>query len=817
MEYLDFELRIAPGAGREYPVSVLRSPAGEASGTMHFPFDTIALQSSLQSLQIALLRSGGVRRDVLSDEQQSVAQFGQQLFEALMTESVRETFRRSQDRARDSRKGLRLRLRIEAPELAALPWEYLYDPSDGDYVCLSTDTPVVRYLELDRPPAPVEVQPPLSILGMIASPTDRPALDVQRERQRVEGATAALRGAGLLKLTWLEGSTWRDLQKAMRQGPFHIFHFVGHGGFDSVSREGVMALTDDAGKTALLSATQLGRVLADHQSLRMVVLNSCLGAKGSGTDVFSSTASILVRRGVPAVIAMQYEISDDAALEFARSLYEALADELPVDAAVAEARKAISLSVNNSVEWGTPVLFMRSPDGVLFRIKGLTPSAARASGSYAALAKVAPPAEKISAERPPAAPKAPVLEAIKPPRVQPVAAPRGHSPVRRSGKLRAALWIGGILGVVAVAFVLSRPRGRIDVDMAAEQTPSPVEVPNPAAANVASPPRPTAPSLVGKDLAGAREALRASNLALGQTSYEETARSAAGTVISQSPAAGTELEAGRSVDVVLATSPRAATQREIAVPNLMGMDSGGARRTLQARNLSLGRVSSVESAAPRGTIIAQSPNPGAQLAPGASVSLTLAREATGNGRIQADVVVGFANATDPTHVFKKTDDATWGEFQNEPSPKFVFRERGRDRSYITLWDDGRNLGIRLPLTGAFIELNQDGTWVNFLPVRRVTQRVSSEIVGGQLLACAGRTTESGPEAKVVIQNLSTRAVQIYHVSDRGEEIFYQSLAPQQSSEQGTYVKHRWCIRDADSGSEIAGFLPTQAISRVAVR
>jgi hypothetical protein len=70
MEYLDFELRIAPGAGREYPVSVLRSPAGEASGTMRFPFDTLALQSSLQLLQIALLRSGGVRRDVLSDEQQ---------------------------------------------------------------------------------------------------------------------------------------------------------------------------------------------------------------------------------------------------------------------------------------------------------------------------------------------------------------------------------------------------------------------------------------------------------------------------------------------------------------------------------------------------------------------------------------------------------------------------------------------------------------------------------------------------------------------------------------------------------------------------
>jgi hypothetical protein len=147
----------------------------------------------------------------------------------------------------------------------------------------------------------------------------------------------------------------------------------------------------------------------------------------------------------------------------------------------------------------------------------------------------------------------------------------------------------------------------------------------------------------------------------------------------------------------------------------------------------------------------------------------------------------------------------------------VFRERGRDRNYVTIWDDSRNLGIRLPLTGDFIELNQDGTWRNQWPGRRVTHRFSMEIAGGQLLACAGRTVENGADAKLVIQNLSTRAVKIYWVSDSGEEVHYQSLASQQSYEQPTYVKQKWCIRDAESGSEIAGFLPTQAITRVGVR
>ena len=65
---------------------------------------------------------------------------------------------------------------------------------------------------------------------------------------------------------------------------------------------------------------------------------------------------------------MQYEITDRAAIELSHAFYEAIADGMPVDAAVGEARKAISLSIANSMEWGTPVLYMHSPDGVLFHL-----------------------------------------------------------------------------------------------------------------------------------------------------------------------------------------------------------------------------------------------------------------------------------------------------------------------------------------------------------------------------------------------------------------------------------------------------------------
>ena len=45
LTYLDFELEIGLGSGREYPVTVVRSPAGEARETLRFPFDELALES----------------------------------------------------------------------------------------------------------------------------------------------------------------------------------------------------------------------------------------------------------------------------------------------------------------------------------------------------------------------------------------------------------------------------------------------------------------------------------------------------------------------------------------------------------------------------------------------------------------------------------------------------------------------------------------------------------------------------------------------------------------------------------------------------
>jgi len=106
-------------------------------------------------------------------------------------------------------------------------------------------------------------------------------------------------------------------------------------------------------------------------------LNSCSGAVAGVSDLFSGTAAALVRGGVSAVAAMQYEISDPAAIAFARGFYTAIARGRGVDDAVSSGRVAILGLSDRTLEWVTPVLYLRGHDTCLFTL----PAPAEDTGS----------------------------------------------------------------------------------------------------------------------------------------------------------------------------------------------------------------------------------------------------------------------------------------------------------------------------------------------------------------------------------------------------------------------------------------------------
>lgn len=369
--YDELRIRFHPAGDNCYQTVATAADDSTASATFEVPFTELELDNFV-------LRVGRQRlsfRNYRSTQMEEARQFGERLFDALMVEEVRDVFRSARGVAENSRKGLRLTLCLsDAPELMDLPWEFLYDKPR--FLSQSIYSPVARSLDLRDVPVPYPLSLPLNVLGLISSPHGFAPLDVEQEKAKLTAALGPLCSEGVVTLEWLDRGTLRGLDEVINQHQeIHVFHFIGHGGYDTHDQNGVLVLENERGDPHEVSGEELGLLLQDERSLRLAVLNSCEGARSSHVDPFSGAAASLVHYGVPAVIGMRFEITDEAAIAFAGRLYKALARDFPVDAALAQARRSI-FAAGNDIEFGTPVLFLRGRDARLFDVVNDAPAPA---------------------------------------------------------------------------------------------------------------------------------------------------------------------------------------------------------------------------------------------------------------------------------------------------------------------------------------------------------------------------------------------------------------------------------------------------------
>ncbi len=438
LTYLDFDLSVER-SGDGYSARVLRSPCGEAEHQFTRPLSEI----ELRDFGSGVVRSRQGMRSANVGDIERVRSYGARLFDTVFGGDVQQCLLNSLREARTHPDtGLRIRLRLNgAPELAELPWEYLYRTNKRQFLALTTNTPIVRYLDLQDAARPVAVKPPLRILAMISSPSDADQLDVEAEWANLEKAVADLQGRGQVVLHKLETATLDALRWQLREEAYHVFHFVGHAGYDATTRRGMLVLEDEMGRASPTSAEQLGVVLHEEDTLRLVVLNACEGGRTDPDDIFAGTAQTLMQKDVPAVVAMQFDISDTAAVTFARDFYRSLAYGDPVDTAVTQARQAIY--ARNELEWGTPVLYMRASEGKLFDVQ---PGALR--GDASAQTPAATPATPAGTAQPATPPGTPPA-ASGTPRLTP---PRGANTAERLAHSGAAAReLADLLGKARVA------------------------------------------------------------------------------------------------------------------------------------------------------------------------------------------------------------------------------------------------------------------------------------------------------------------------------------------------------------------------------
>jgi CHAT domain-containing protein len=396
----DFELLIGsnPSAPFQYWGQVLNSLGGQTQTCpLSFRFLPTNNNSELEILKLkienAVLKGGEANlRGPISPSESILIQFGKQAFQSIFVDTgpIRDAYVGSKAAlgATSENNRMKIRLRLEPPELAGLPWEYLYDESDP-IKYLSLKHSLVRSFEQQQRTRPVRINGPLRILGMIANPSSHewPAVDEAMERRRIESAIDKLQKEGRIAFEWLGSGTSHSLLTRLLEEEWHVFHFVGHGGTDDPSQppnnadeqsdeSGFIVFVDEKGAAVKKYASELATDLGSAaRSLKLAVLNCCDSAKTTNREKFGSPAAALVKSGLSAVVAMQYPITDSAAINMADGFYRALTNGRSIEEAVTVAR--IFMKNKSKIEWGIPVLYMNPIEGDLFEFDDFEPKVDR--------------------------------------------------------------------------------------------------------------------------------------------------------------------------------------------------------------------------------------------------------------------------------------------------------------------------------------------------------------------------------------------------------------------------------------------------------
>ena len=372
------EIEIGSGEAPDVrSVRVLRSTgSGGGRGTLRLDVD--ALVARRPDLEMTVLASAVSARRVLSPGESELQQVGAELFDRLFEGEIGDAYRTSRAIALARGESLQLRLRLTDPDLAALPWEALYDRASGTYVCRKDS--LIRQIAAPDSVVPLRVEPPLRILGLISGPRNLPPLDVEAERERLEKSLESQMAAGRVQLVWLENVSWERLHIALLSEPWHVLHFVGHSRYEAEGDEGVLAFCGPDGRADYVGAAALADLLHEAEPIpRLVVLNSCASGASGVTELFSGTAAALVGSGIDAAVAMQFTISDPAAIAFSRGFYTALAHGRTIDEAARSGRIAILGLGRDTLEWITPLLYVRGEDTRLFVVDSPVAGAAPAA------------------------------------------------------------------------------------------------------------------------------------------------------------------------------------------------------------------------------------------------------------------------------------------------------------------------------------------------------------------------------------------------------------------------------------------------------
>jgi hypothetical protein len=273
----------------------------------------------------------------------------------------------AQARARAALLRVRLAIHPSAMELHPLRWETLADPQTG--LSLASDQTVFfsRYLSsLDWRPVHLRSIHELRVLAAIADPGGLEK-DGLAPIDRAGEQAVLSRGLGDTPFDVLDCASLNRITEAMTGQDYDVLYLVAHGKFNRRSSEPTLWLDDGQGQAARTPGSQLVTRLREleHRPL-LVVLVSCQSAAAGENDVLAALGPALAEAGIPAVLAMQGDISVETVTLLMPPLFAQLREDGRIDRALSIARG----QVRERPDWWMPALFMRMKSGRLWNRPG---------------------------------------------------------------------------------------------------------------------------------------------------------------------------------------------------------------------------------------------------------------------------------------------------------------------------------------------------------------------------------------------------------------------------------------------------------------
>ena len=322
-------------------------------------------------------------RDNKLEALDNVRALGENLFRALFNDVLSHDFFTYYENTKQTGALLRVELDVDErtlPDLAALPWEFMRVPrSNKNYsnVWIGTEPNLIfsRRRTLWRSPEPIQLQVDerLRIALVVAAPEKLGTVKYEEVWENLKNLEKE--PDSRVELSMIKQATAKEIDRILDEQKPHIFHLIGHGRFKDENQNniGQIALVETTGEVRWTDAYVFSELFNRHQP-KIVMLQACEGATISSSEAFVGVASQVVQQNIPVVIAMQYNIPNFRANQFALTFYRRLFEQNDfVGKAVQEARRAIALdSGYRSRDFATPVLFMSVRDNRLFKELSVT-------------------------------------------------------------------------------------------------------------------------------------------------------------------------------------------------------------------------------------------------------------------------------------------------------------------------------------------------------------------------------------------------------------------------------------------------------------